>query len=344
MAQTSRTRTLLYCLGAGVLYGLFNYLSSKVHLPGCDFVELRPQVALPMFMGALFGPAAGFLVGCLGDSLGYVFQGRSPLFAWNWSIGNGLIGAIPGLARYLKIKTVRSIRDYEIMSLLIVLAASLPIVFASLLDTLKSGISFSDSLSSLILPAAITDAIFGLLLAPGMMAVARVIVMTVETRAMLMINYLLLTSVIITYAVSVVPMWKGSPTTTLIVHDLYNIGALCLFVLLAGLSVSAFLARKVTAPVVSLADAATALARGDHEPRPDLMKTALRQDEMGNLAAVFLDMMRQVYKREEALQNEVRQLRIEIDTTRQAREVARITGADYFRELRKKARELRAEE
>ena len=96
----SEWKTILVCLVAGILYGCFNFISGCIHPPGCSFVELRPQVALPMFAGLVYGPIAGFVVGCLGDRTGYALQGLGIFHAWNWSIGNGFIGMIPGLARY----------------------------------------------------------------------------------------------------------------------------------------------------------------------------------------------------------------------------------------------------
>jgi GAF domain-containing protein len=58
---------------------------------------------------------------------------------------------------------------------------------------------------------------------------------------------------------------------------------------------------------------------------------------LGRLAAVALE----GYLREQRLSEQVRQLRIEIDQTKKARQVAEITDTDYFRELRQKSRQLR---
>jgi two-component system cell cycle response regulator len=54
-------------------------------------------------------------------------------------------------------------------------------------------------------------------------------------------------------------------------------------------------------------------------------------------------MAREVSAREQALKQEVRQLRIEIDEGRAATQVAEITETDYFRDLQRKANELRAQ-
>ena len=55
----------------------------------------------------------------------------------------------------------------------------------------------------------------------------------------------------------------------------------------------------------------------------------------------FQEMARQVYAREQQLQRQVQQLRIEIDQERSAREVAEISESDYFQQLLGRAEELR---
>ncbi len=141
-------RIVIYIF-CGIIYGFFNYISGKINLPGCSFIELRPQVALPMFIGFLYGPLAGFVVGTLGDRLGYTFQGLSMFHAWNWSIGNGFIGMIPGFINYRKTKYIKTLLDFQFMAILIILASSLPIFFASFIDTLLLNISYSKSLYTL---------------------------------------------------------------------------------------------------------------------------------------------------------------------------------------------------
>ena len=67
-----------------------------------------------------------------------------------------------------------------------------------------------------------------------------------------------------------------------------------------------------------------------------------RTDELGQLARVFQRMAREVEAREDRLKREVKELRIEIDKVKQARQVAEITDTEYFQELRSKVRQLRA--
>ena len=86
--------------------------------------------------------------------------------------------------------------------------------------------------------------------------------------------------------------------------------------------------------------AAAAIKANTFQPE-SLDEVARRSDELGQLALVFQEMARQVYAREQQLQRQVQQLRIEIDQERRAREVADITESEYFQRLLGKADELR---
>ena len=87
-------------------------------------------------------------------------------------------------------------------------------------------------------------------------------------------------------------------------------------------------------------DAAAAVEAEDFEPE-SLDGVAARDDALGQLARVFQRMAGQVFERERRLKAQVQQLRIEIDETRAAQQVAEITDTDYFRNLQAKASKLR---
>ena len=63
---------------------------------------LRPAIAIPMFFGYAFGPVVGFFTGAVGNTFGDAISGfgLSP----QWSIGNGLVGFIAGMAMLFKDK------------------------------------------------------------------------------------------------------------------------------------------------------------------------------------------------------------------------------------------------
>ncbi|MCJ7710998.1 MAG: response regulator [Chloroflexi bacterium] len=89
-----------------------------------------------------------------------------------------------------------------------------------------------------------------------------------------------------------------------------------------------------------LTAAATAVEAGAFDPAA-LEQVSGREDALGQLARTFQRMAVEVRAREDRLRAEVRELRIEIDATRQSRKVAEITETDFFRDLRERAPSLR---
>lgn len=93
--------------------------------------------------------------------------------------------------------------------------------------------------------------------------------------------------------------------------------------------------------VSRLTDAAKAIETGEFDCT-SLDDIAKNTDELGRLARVFQDMAREVYAREQRLQQQVQELRIEIDQAGKERQVAEVTESDYFRRLQEEAQRLRA--
>jgi DNA-binding response OmpR family regulator len=92
--------------------------------------------------------------------------------------------------------------------------------------------------------------------------------------------------------------------------------------------------------VQQITQAAAAVEAGMFEFE-GLADIAQRPDGLGQLARVFQRMAREVHTRQQRLQQEVQQLRIEIDEANKARQVAEITETEYFQELQEKVRKLR---
>jgi hypothetical protein len=80
------------------LYAVFSYLfnGTVFVVPSVSQVSLRPAIAIPMFFGYAFGPTVGFFTGAVGNMFGDALTGfgLSP----QWSVGNGLVGMIAGMA------------------------------------------------------------------------------------------------------------------------------------------------------------------------------------------------------------------------------------------------------
>ncbi len=92
------TRQVVYMAIGAALFAIFSYLfnGTVFVVPSVSQVALRPAIAIPMFFGYAFGPVVGFFTGAVGNMFGDALTGfgLSP----QWSIGNGLVGLIAGLA------------------------------------------------------------------------------------------------------------------------------------------------------------------------------------------------------------------------------------------------------
>lgn len=98
------TREVVWMAIGAALYAVFSWLfnGTVFVVPSLSQVALRPAIAIPMFFGYAFGPVVGFFSGAVGNMFGDALTGfgLSP----QWSIGNGLIGFIAGMALLFKDK------------------------------------------------------------------------------------------------------------------------------------------------------------------------------------------------------------------------------------------------
>ena len=98
------TREVVYMAIGAALFAIFSYLfnGTVFTVPSVSQVALRPAICIPMFFGFAFGPVVGFFTGAVGNMFGDAITGfgLSP----QWSVGNGLIGLIAGLALLYKDK------------------------------------------------------------------------------------------------------------------------------------------------------------------------------------------------------------------------------------------------
>jgi len=290
-----------------------------------------------MFAGILYGPAAGFLCGSLGDMLGYTVAGKGPFYAVHWSIANGLMGFIPGFTGMLGIKPVDAIASFAKLLLLLLLASSLPFAFSTGVEWWLGRIPFHQALFGFFLPIFITDTLWAFILVPPIMQAMRLLISRIEMRTILAVYYLLIITIIVTWLSSIMITMQEQ----IQVEELYTLGAVTLVILIIGLAVSAVSSKKITAPIMRLTDVARRVADGDYSHVDKLHTISSRSDELGTMAGVFSNMVMAVEKREEDLQRQVRTLRVKIDRNKQNADLKKITGSDYFKTLKKKAGDLR---
>ena len=118
--------------------------------------------------------------------------------------------------------------------------------------------------------------------------------------------------------------------------------AVSLLAILVALILSRFVTRRITTPVIALADAAVQVEEEHFDPVTlDLSVVTERDDELGQLARVFESMARTVYAREQRLKQQVQELQIVIDESKRKEQVTELTESEFFRDLTRKARQIR---
>src|SRR5881396_3984126 len=90
------SRVIVYSAIGAALYGIL--VSAQLPVPGTTAVSIRPAFALVPFFGYAFGPIVGLFTGLVGNAIGDQISGWGALTSWNWSIANGLVGLLAGLA------------------------------------------------------------------------------------------------------------------------------------------------------------------------------------------------------------------------------------------------------
>jgi hypothetical protein len=118
------TREVVYMARGAALYAIFSYLfnGTVFVVPSVSQVALRPAIVIPMFFGYAFGPVVGFFSGAVGNMFGDALTGfgLSP----QWSVGNGMVGMIAGLALLFKDKK-KGLNTVLLTSLGVALVATL---------------------------------------------------------------------------------------------------------------------------------------------------------------------------------------------------------------------------
>lgn len=92
----SSSRDVVRMATGAALYGVFSWLTNVLLLPSASLISLRPGVVIPIFFGLSWGPRVGFFSGFVGNLIGDALSGMG--FFPPWDLGNGVMGAVAGLA------------------------------------------------------------------------------------------------------------------------------------------------------------------------------------------------------------------------------------------------------
>ncbi len=158
------SRTIVYAAIGAALYGIL--LVAQLPIPGST-VSVRPAFALVPFFGYAFGPIVGFFVGLVGNGIGDQISGWGALTSWNWSIANGLVGLIAGLAPLYLARWVNGdLRQRAIGGAIAGVVGSIIGFLFVFSDIVLSGTSFQTQLTTAYIPVAVADVITTAILVP----------------------------------------------------------------------------------------------------------------------------------------------------------------------------------
>ncbi len=157
------TRQVVYGAIGAALYGVLSWMTNIFPLPAAGNITFRPAVAVLIMFGAAFGPWVGFIAGLLGNILGDAISGFG--FWWHWSVGNGIMGLVAGLALSW-VKNYANARNITIAVLFGLLGDALGMLFASVMEKVTGGIDWATALGGYWLPAFIGNALIIIILVP----------------------------------------------------------------------------------------------------------------------------------------------------------------------------------
>lgn len=158
------SRTIVYAAIGAALYGIL--LVAQIPIPGST-VSIRPAFALVPFFGYAFGPIVGFFTGLVGNAIGDQISGWGALTSWNWSIANGIVGLIAGMAPLYLARWVNgNLRDRAIGG---AVAGAIATVIGFLIvfsDMVINKYDFGTVVSTEYLPVIVGDLIATIILVP----------------------------------------------------------------------------------------------------------------------------------------------------------------------------------
>lgn len=160
------TRQVVYGAIGAALYGAFSWFTNFLALPAAANISFRPAVAVLIFFGVVYGPWVGLLAGFIGNTLGDLLSGYG--FYLYWSLGNGLMGMVPGLV-------MAAITDFKARDQIIkavgwgTFGIAVGMLFAALSEVFTSGVDLTTALASIFMPVFLSNFVNTAVLLPILM-------------------------------------------------------------------------------------------------------------------------------------------------------------------------------
>lgn len=323
-------------------------------------VDLRPGIAVPIVLGFVYGPVVGFVVGFAGNTLGDLAS-SPPVWYWNWSLGNGIMGLIPGLFA-LVWHSYRTLSDHVRAFGVTVAGIVVGMATAAFLDiwVCREGaaaatcytvpVTLELALNDGFIPTVRVNVISALILVPLLLFnVERLDLRTTDWFGSGLLRRLLL-AIMVSAALPVallgfflLQQFSGQATDS--ANLTLKLGFTIAISLVFTIANALLVAQSISRPLLRLTRAASLmeagkLTRADAEELKRLKVTG-GDDEIAQLSKMFGQMAEEVITREETLRRQVEELRIEIDEVKRQKQVSEIVESDFFQDLQTRARVMR---
>jgi uncharacterized membrane protein len=347
----------------GVLYALWSWISRFANLLGTSDVDVRPGVVVPILVGLSYGPRAGFLVGWLGNLLTDQLIYNDALGNWHWSLGNGLMGAVPawlasrfGQAPWLGQERYRGWQRYLLAWLCGSLGALVGMAFAAfiaipLCQSQQQFAScevvpttFAVALRQAFWPALRVNLLSILVLLPiTLLALRSFSELTLADWRSDALRYTLMAVVwAATLPIGLTAVFVLEPIQTTLLIEIRLLATLLLSVFVAVVT-ALVVTLRFTKPLLRVIRAAQAMTGGRLAltDAQDL-RTTPGNSESAELAQVFGAMALTVIEREQKYQTTIKALQVEIDETLRQQQVQAILANPRINDLQTEATRLRA--
>lgn len=344
----------LIILGLSVLLGVMNYLLRAWVIPGAEFITFRPQLLIPVLASLVISPWVGGLIGFFGNLSGDLLMGYGLSF-WHWSIANFLIGFIPGIARWNGINTISKVNDFIKVLFFIFIGNAVALFLGMATQVLIEGKNaLMPTLNSFYLPALISNTYLLMLLVPPFLIPFKYLKLNIETRSMLLflsISLVVLTLVVILFTVLnnnyllQLQLANFDQAGQLKAHftaqSFRAVGAVMLLIIVLSTTVGYSFSHKYMLPISRLAEAANNLKLGKWEINDKLELKGKGSSEIVNLTELFNNMAGEVVRREHKMNEEIRTLKLQIDTKKEEHQLNEITETVFFKNLEERSKAIR---
>jgi energy-coupling factor transport system substrate-specific component len=350
-------------LGPFLFAGL-TWVTNIFLLPASPTLQIRPAVTVPLFIGLVFGPVAGFATGFFGNLLGDFVGGYlayppahpsgnlildllNGVFL-NWQIGNGLLGLVTGIAA-LFYRRYYSLLDQVRAVLIALLAVLIGMGVASFTSILVDpALGFDGAVAKYLIPVVSVDWINVAIILPIVLFnYARLDLHSTawlhsgllqRMAGVILLSALLPVLLLGLFLTAGTTGAAGSGSSTVL-----KLGLTVVLTFLFTITNAALVAQSISRPLLRLTGSARAMHDGKlTSARVGELKAAAGSDEISELTRMFGQMAGEVIQREETLRQQVAELKIEIDETKTAKQVAEVTETEYFQDLQRRAARLRA--